>query len=190
MRGYKRLVELLITAVLIFSAVRGIMRIYSFVETIENNTNVFYASEENGVVGVKYNEKVQNNAQNAAKKILDSGIKTKISEISAVRDIIICYTKNVYMELDTNSMCPVLMFYECAEKEIKLSEEECRSAAMSFVFKNVPRRVKTANAEIRKIESGGSVASYEIYFADKTVRVSVRRDTGSIVFYDGSELFF
>ena len=175
--------------IFMFFSICGIIVIYSFVENIEYNTNVFYAVEENDMAGVENNEKTQNIAKNKVKLILDSDVKTKISVISPNSDKIICYTRNIYMELDADSMCPVLYIYECKKGRSRYTEEECRLISMKFALRNIPRVVKVNGSRIECTGKEEDVFSYKIFFGEDTVLVSVRGDTGSIVFYDASQLF-
>ncbi len=178
-----------INAALCIFAICGVLVIYSFVKNIEYNKNVFYADAEGITMGVKYNERQQNAAKKAANDILDNNVKLRTSEISAIGDKIICYTKNVYIELDTSSMCPILLFYECPIGHPKLTNNKCKLIAMRFVLRNIPRTTKVNGAEIENVGSEGNAFSYKITFGDKVVFISVRADTGSIVYYDATMLF-
>ncbi len=167
----------------------GMYVIYSFVENTENNANAFSAPAGQRLAGVKHNEKMQNQAKDAAGNILGKGIKFKSSEFSGEEGRIVCYTRNVYMEFDTNSIQPVFIVYECECRESKKTSEECEMIIERFVFRNMPRKSKAKDAVIHCDNINNKIASYHIDFANGTAFVALRRDTGSIIFYDASELF-
>lgn len=178
-----------INAALCIFAICGVLVIYSFVKNIEYNANVFYADAEDITVVVKYNERQQNEAKKAANDILGNNVKLRTSEISAIGDKIICYTKNVYIELDTSSMCPILLFYECPIGYPKLNDSQCKLIAMRFALQNIPRTTKVNGSKIENFGTEGNAFSYKIAFGDEVVFISVRADTGSIVYYDATMLF-
>lgn len=175
--------------ILVFLILLGIGIIYSFVENIENNTNAFSASAEQRFTGVRHNEMMQNKAKRAAENILGKGIRFKSSEFCGEAGRIVCYTRNVYMEFDTNSIQPVFIVYECECNESKKTSEECETIVERFVFRNMPRKSKAKDAEIYCDGINEKFASYHIKFANGTAFVALRRDTGSVIFYDASELF-
>ncbi|MBQ7836819.1 MAG: hypothetical protein IJ389_06145 [Clostridia bacterium] len=178
--------------VLIGLSVMGIVgacEIYSIVKNISRNANAFYAVEEVDYAGVKYNEKQLNDAKSAAKRILDSSIKMQIADVSSNGNVMVCYTKNIYMELDSNSLCPVFMFYECEAGKKKYKDEQLMAIATTFALRNLPRGVKGQGSYFEKISDEKGIVSYRAVFGDKRSVVSLRADTGSVVFYDGHELF-
>ena len=179
-----------ISVILLFAAaICGVKIIYSDAKNAEDNANVLYATAENRITGVKINEKVQNVAKNKVEELLGAGVKSNVSEISSKGDRIICYMKNVYMELDTLCMRPVLLFYECPKGEPVISEEQCRQRAVSFALRNAPRKTKINGFTVEKIDSERRIFAYKISLGDKKVVVGVRGDTGSIIYYNASELF-
>jgi len=188
MRKCARKASVVILSVLIFAQIYGVYRIYSFAENIENNANVFSANCDQAHTGVKYNEKTRNEAERSAQNILGRGIKFRSSEFSGEENIIVCYTKNVYLELDTNSMHPMFFFYECQCGKAKLTIEECEKLVLTFVFRNMPRKAKAKDAHVY-CGRFDDIAEFRIDFADGAVFAAIRRDTGSIVYYDASKFF-
>ena len=189
MRKYFKIVSGVVLFLQMIALFYGINTIYSYAENIENSTNVFLASTNQKLTGVKYNEKVQNSAKKAAENILGNGIKFKASEFCGEEDKIVCYTKNVYMELNINSMQPQFIVYECSIGNASKSNVECETAVERFVFRNMPRKAKAKNAEIHCDSFNDKTAEYHLNFANGTVWAAVRRDTGTVIYYDASELF-
>ncbi len=175
--------------VMVVFALCGVITIYSIAENISNDAIAFYALDENDLISIKYNEKEQNEAKKSVESILDSGVKVKISRFCGNNNVIVCYAKNVYIELDRDSMHPVFVFYECQKYKEKYTEDKCRKIAEHFVLKNVPRGVSTGGAELTVIDDSGCVLTYEMKLEQKTVVIAVRKDTGHIVFYDARALF-
>ena len=185
----KKTIYVIFVILLFAAAICGVKTIYSDAKNVKDNTNALYAVAENYITGVKINEKMQNVAKNKAEELLGAGIKSNVSKISSKGDRIVCYMKNVYMELDTLSMRPIVLFYECPKGEPIRSEEQCRQKAISFALKNAPRKTKINGFAVEKIDSERRIFAYKISFGDKNVVVGVRGDTGSIIYYNASELF-
>lgn len=182
----KNLAAIALTALLL-AMVRGAFEIYSIAEIIEFNADAFLAHTNNDPSVIKINEKVQNEAKKAARSILGSDINIKVSDFCGKEDIIVCYTRNVYMELDTFSMRPVYMIYECEAKNAKYSVNNCRDIAITFVFRNMPKTLKATEARIGNEYVQSNMANYSIEFGGNVVNVAVRMDTGSVVFYEVGE---
>ncbi len=177
----------IILTVLFFAMLYGAFGIYTIAENIEYNADVFLAYPNKDPEVIKFNEKIQNEAKKAARSILDSGINIKVSDFCGKEDIIVCYTRNVYMELDTFSMRPVYMIYECDAKRAKYSVDNCRDIAITFTFRNMPKTLKATEARIGNEYVQSNMANYSIEFGGNVVNVAVRMDTGSVVFYEVSE---
>ncbi|MBR6650562.1 MAG: hypothetical protein IKL36_04040 [Clostridia bacterium] len=175
--------------VLILAMLMGTGKIYSFAKIIENNANVFLTKENQRLAGVKHNEKTQNRAKKASEQILGNGIKFKSSEYSGKENRIVCYTRNVYIELDTYSMQPVFIVYECERGKGVKSRYECEKTLVEFVFRNMPVKAKAKDAEVCCDHIDDHIVQYHIDFAKGTVYIALRRDTGSVIFYDAGELF-
>ena len=185
----KNRVGIAVIALLLTASLWGIKEIYAIAEYIENSTNVFYGDAEIDYANVKYNEKQKNKAENAARSVLDSGIKLKVSDVSSDGRTMVCYSRNIYMELDSVSLRPVFVFYECDAKEKRYSDVELESIARAFSLRNLPRSVKGHNSVMEKIGEEGGIVSYRSLFGDKESYISLRSDTGSVVFYDAYGLF-
>lgn len=184
---FKKASVILLSA-LVFAQGLGIYKIYAFAKNMENNASVFSANSDQAFEGVKHNEKTQNTAKRSAQSILDNRVKFKTSEFSGEENKIVCYTKNVYLELDTNSMQPVFYFYECKYGKPKISREECERIAKTFVFRNMPRKARATDADIY-CDSFDDVAEFRVAFSEGIAFVAIRRDNGRIIYYDASELF-
>lgn len=176
-------------AVLLSAAVWGTMQIYAIAKNIENNATAYFTNAENSYASAEFNEKTQNEAKNAAKTILGSNIKLKTANASFNGKIIVCYAKNIYMELDKESLRPVLYFYACEARSGKYSEEECRRIAVQFILKNAPANIHVNNAEIKQTSVAHNTVSYMVDIGGRNAEVSVRTDTGSIVYYNGQAFF-
>ncbi len=179
----------LILTVLVLIGVYGVGEIYAIAKTIEFNANVFSAKTYRELGGIECNEKMQNKAKKAVKTILDSGINTKVSEFCGKDDTIVCYTKNIYIELSTNSMQPVYMIYECTPDSPKISADNCQKTVTQFVFRNMPRKLKAKDAKVSCDNIENNIARYSVSFVNGSVKVAIRMDTGSVVYYDASENF-
>ncbi len=190
MRKYSKISGLITLIILWVMIIYGGLKIYTFVKNTENNADVFSASANQRFAVVKYNKKIQNDAKNASKNLLGNGIKFKASEFCGDNGRIVCYTRNVYIELDTNSMQPIYMFYECNISNPQKSIDECEKNIIQFVFRNIPRSAKAKDAVVCCDSFNEKTASYRVNFSNGTVLVVIRRDTGSVIFYDANELFY
>lgn len=189
MKKYFKISSFIISVILIVAVVYETTALYSFVKNIENNADVFSTSRDQNLAGVKYSEKTQNMAKNAAENIFGKGLKFRSSEFSGEEGRIVCYTRNVYMELDSNSMQPVFMVYECKYEDAKKSLYECTKITKKFVLRNKPRSSGIMDDVIYCDYFDKNIAQYHVVFSKGVVFVTLRRDTGSVIFYDASELF-
>ncbi len=176
-------------AVLLAASAVGVKEIYTIAKNATNNANVFYADVDNSYTGAKYNEKQQNDAIKAAKCVLGSGIKMRASNFSSRSRVIVCYTENLYMELEGESLCPVVLLYECRPSFSEYSREDLSRRALCFVLRNVPRRVRVTEPQVKFVEEQEHILSFLVKLGDNETAISLRADTGSVVYYNGSSLF-
>ncbi len=174
---------------LMLCSIYGAGKIYAIAENIAFNADVFSADTDQDYGGVKYNERKQNDAKKAVKSILDSGVNTRVSRFSGEEGVIVCYTRNVYIELDAFSMHPTYLIYECKAENPKYTLDDCQRIALRFAFRNMPRRMKANDSTVQSEGVENNVALYQINFSNGRLNVAVRMDTGSVVFYDVSEDF-
>lgn len=181
--GYLLLILLLI--VLAFES----CSIYAIAERVALSANVIFANADNCKIAFKHPENERNAAIKAAKSILCSGIKLKATEINCSCDQIVCYSRNVILVLDTNSMLPVYLIYDSVPRSMIKNESECEEFARIYMLKNLPRGYSSAKLKFRMKGVSDNVCAFEAEVNGKRADISVRMDTGSIVYYSAKELF-
>ena len=187
--GMRKYIAIVLLYILVVSGFVGIAEIYTIAENISLETSANKAIVENNISAVKINEKLQNRIQKATNSILCSDVKTKISSISSNCDSAVSYCKNIYLEIDINSLSPVFLYYDCDPKKINKSIEDCGDTARRFVLRNLPPEKTIDQADTVCVGEKDCVAFFTVSVNGDIVFVNVRMDTGSVIYYEASSVF-